>query len=486
MSDTRTVTGVLRTRSGQPFANKTMTWSPAPRRAVAREGVGFVDERFFSVTGADGAVNVDVVPGQYLVMVSLADADRYIQVTIPEGEGTFNIADGMYQEVPATPSEPWETTRILLRSFLSTTSGAANPHSQGAMPAPPTVVTGAGGPAAPAAPYDMLTKSYRYAAGTLANVARFDGGGGKPYFTDYRRFPVATRAATGGNANDGEDAVSWRAGFVVDAAALAFRVVGSSVFNYRMIVDGRYVSVTPTSMTTGGRQYIVLDFGTKAVRVVQIEGSQAAALDGIHIAPADTVTRLEEAPFGALMFGDSFTGATGVPAGRDGDGLAVVAGDHLGLPLWASGVGGSGYVATAGGTVFALPQRIGTDIQRYVDEKGAPPQLVIVAMGINDIGSGGIAPAAATCFDIIRNRCPAALVFVLGPWDRAAPLAPDAGYAEVKASIITALTGRTGFFFIDSQGIDFTKSDATHPDAAGHQALGVWLNGRIRSLVAQT
>jgi lysophospholipase L1-like esterase len=486
MSETRNVTGVLHTLSGQPFANKTMIWTRTDRRAVARDGVGFVDERFFSVTGPDGEVNVDVVPGVYLVMVSLADADRFIQITIPVGDGSFNIADGMHQEVPTTPAEPWTTTRNLLRAYFAGNNNAPNPHSLSAMPAPPTVVTGAGSPSAPAAPYDTLTRSYRYAADTLGDVVRFDGGADKPYFTDFRRFPVATMAETGGNVLDGEDAGSWRVGVVADAAAIAFRVVGSSVYRYRMIVDGRYVSFETTSMAAGGRQYIVLDFGTKAVRTVQIEGSRAAAIDGIHVAPADTVTKLQEAPFGALIFGDSFVTSTGVPSERDGDGLAVVAGDHLGMPVWASGVGSSGYVATAGGTVFALPQRIGADIQRYVAQKGAQPQVVIVAMGINDIGAGGIVPAAATCFDIIRNRCPAALVFVMGPWDRAAPLAPAAGYPEARNSILTALAGRAGFFFIDTEGIDFTKADSTHPDLAGHQTLGFWLSARIRVLVQET
>ena len=110
MSDApRTITGVFRTPEGVVVANRTLTWYRAPRKTRAQGSSVIVDELFRTSTDAAGAINVAVVPGNYLVMVRLGDADRYFEVGVPDGTGALNISDLIDTQVaPITPSEVLE------------------------------------------------------------------------------------------------------------------------------------------------------------------------------------------------------------------------------------------------------------------------------------------------------------------------------------------------------------------------------------------
>lgn len=106
MSDIpRTITGVLRAPDGTPLANRSLTWFRARRRASTQGSSVIVDELFTTTLNANGEpVGTAVVPGDYLVRVRLADADRFIEVGVPEGSGTFDISDGVdTQAPPITP-----------------------------------------------------------------------------------------------------------------------------------------------------------------------------------------------------------------------------------------------------------------------------------------------------------------------------------------------------------------------------------------------
>jgi lysophospholipase L1-like esterase len=232
-------------------------------------------------------------------------------------------------------------------------------------------------------------------------------------------------------------------------------------------------------VATGGRQYIVLDFGSKAEREIVIEGALAAAIDGIHVAPGDSVTLPEATPFRALVLGDSVT--AGIGAGLAGDGFVPVLADALGIEAWASGVSGSGYVADAGDSVFTLGERLQADVARFLVFGRA--DVIVMALGLNDLGLTGIGTQAAAAFDAIRAWAPEALVMVLAPWDAAAPGAPAADYLAAKAEIIAAADERSGFWFIDNQGIAYSKADAVHPDSTGHGVLGEWLALAIRAAI---
>jgi lysophospholipase L1-like esterase len=380
---------------------------------------------------------------------------------------------------PARPAPAWMATRNRLRTHLLANDGADSPHVVPMMADPPTIITGAGSASAPPAPYDGLTQSYRYAAGTLDGVMRFEGGGEAAYFTDYRRFPVATLGASGGNMGGGQEATVWRGRVLADAAEVAFRVLGGVANAYRFIVDGAYISASPTSIVTGGRQYIVLDFGSKAEREIIIEGALASAIDGVHVAPGDSLALPPALPVRALVLGDSVT--AGIGAGFAGDGMALVMADALGIEAWASGVSGSGYVATAGGSVYTLAERLAADVGRF--QAFGTTDLVIVALGLNDMGLSGIEAEASACLDAIRQAAPDALVMVLPPWDAAAPGAPSADYLAAKAAIASAAQGRSGFWLLDCGGVAYSKADAVHPDTEGHGVLGEWLALAIRAAI---
>jgi len=380
----------------------------------------------------------------------------------------------------AKPGLAWATTRNRLRAYLAANAGAADPHAVPAMADPPMITTGAGSTDAPPAPYAGLTQSHRFASGTLNAAMRFEGGGEAAYFTDYRRFPAATRAASGGNVGNGLEAIVWRGRVLADAQAVAFRVLGGAANRYRFIVDGAYVSAEPVSMETGGRQYVVLDFGSKAQREIVVEGALVAAIDGIHVAPGDGLVLPPAPAFRALVLGDSVT--AGIGAEFAGDGFVPVMGDALGIETWASGVSGSGYVATAGGSVYRLADRLAGDLARFQAYGAA--DLVIVALGVNDLGLMDIGGQATACLDAIRTAAPRALVVVVAPWDAEAPTTASAHYRSAKAQIVAAAEARGGFWFLDCEGLAYSKADAVHPDSAGHGLIGEWLALAIRSAVA--
>ncbi len=358
---------------------------------------------------------------------------------------------------------------------------SSNPQTLALMADPPTIIVpdpqfGAVDGASPGPGYEDMTVSYRHAAGTLTDVALCEGGGSATFFDDYRRFPVTTRGDSNGNVTTTEDATGWRVTTVANAQRIAFRVLSSSGNDaYRFIVDGHYVDRDHmVAGADGGRVFIVLDFGTKAERTITIESFAAWAIDGIHVAAGDTLTKPATKQLRGIVLGDSFT--TGTGATHQDDGYVTVASDYLGAELWASGVGGTGYVNTQSGTLFALPTRVAADLDRCIAFGSV--DVVVVAMGINDLGMPGIEDAASTCFDIIRQKLPDALVFVVGSWNPTAP-STDADYAAAKSAIQAAMGSRGGFWFLDPESVEYTKADTTHPDNSGHRTLGAWLAEQI-------
>lgn len=368
---------------------------------------------------------------------------------------------------------------IKLRHAMARAAANGNPHSKVVMASPPTITTTLTAEGAPSTATE-LTQAFRYSAGTQA--IRFVGGGDQLTSTFYRRFPVATQAATGGNtgANNGALANSWKAGVVVTSSKVAFRVFGSTA-PYRFIVDGQYVSLTGTTPanTTNTRGYIVHDYGSRATRTVHIEGDQSQGLDGIFVAPNDVVIPAPAPSIRAISLGDSYSTATG--ATFQGDGFFPIMCDYLGIgERWCAGVGGTGYIDDVGGTRYTLSQRLDADLNRMLAYGDI--DVVVVPMGYNDIGDGSVLAAANNVFDRVRAKCPYAVVLVVGPWDTAAPSATITGYSSTKTDIITAVGNRAGFYFIDIEGLAYTKSgDAVHPDDTGHATIGQGLNTRIRA-----
>lgn len=95
MSDTpRPLTGILRDGQGTVLPNRSLTWYRVPRKVLAQGSSVIVDELFTTQTDGSGQITgTALVPGKYLMRTRLADQDRYVEVSVPEGSGSVNIAD---------------------------------------------------------------------------------------------------------------------------------------------------------------------------------------------------------------------------------------------------------------------------------------------------------------------------------------------------------------------------------------------------------
>lgn len=359
-----------------------------------------------------------------------------------------------------------------LRSFVTANYNQPNPHNQGAMSSPPTVTT-----------YDNdqppgLTQEFRPANSTDALVT-YTGGRKKLLAAAYARFPASTEyiGGTGGTVGDGETQTVFRASVIATAAKVSFSMLDNEAV-YRFIVGSQYVSLAGTPIAgTSGRVYYELDFGSVARRVVSVEGILSQGFERVGLPAAAIPIERVSPPKRMIVVGDSFVWGAG--ATLNSDGLATVAGDMLGISdTWQSGAGGTGYINTSGGTKYNLQQRL-QDINSY-----GPWDAIVVAIGLNDIGqtAGAITTAVETCLASIRSANPAAPVFVVGPWDVNAPGAVVANYAVTKAAIQAGIH-IAGCWFLDPQGVTYTKSDASHPDTAGHKTLGDWLALAIKTAI---
>lgn len=372
----------------------------------------------------------------------------------------------------------WAAALPALRSFVTANYNQPNPHNQTVMPSPPVVTnegTSLPGGMAVNATITVPTQDtspIRILGGTL-----FSAGGNLRVYS-------AIIGASGGNGglSDGKECAGWRADFDVNAAVVVIRVPPTTA-GYRFIVNGRYVSLTPSQTvgTTGTTsEYFKLDFtsvGGKALRRISIEGDRTCGLNQVWVAAGDTIVRPSDTPKRIAFAGDSFTSGSLAP--QLSDNFAWVGADMLGLKYSLnSGSGGTGYVTTAGASV-KLFDRL-TDI----NTKG-PHDIIVVAMGVNDIGQAAatVTSEVRACMNSLRASNPSAQIFVVGPWDAAAPSAPAANYTTAKNAIIAGIPVGAGITFLDPQGVQYTKGDAVHPDTAGHKTLGDWTALQIKTAI---
>ena len=376
------------------------------------------------------------------------------------------VLSGLWQ------SSLYLVTKADLAAVFAGNVSNGNPHSRDAMGSPPSITITDGN-----TPPVGITQGLRYTDGTIIPYHTPLGGRPTVAQTFYETFTAAWVSS------GVEQTLGWRVAFDITASKFAVRFAGDSSSFIRFIIDGVYVSKTAVAPGgSGASVYNTLDFGSSAKRQVKIEAAFDQAIDGIYVPTGQTVALAASIYSGVLFFlGDSFTESTG--ATNNNDGYTTITGDYLGFDkMLSSGVGGTGYVNTASGTKYNLGQRLAAEIVRA--QSLGPVPIVVVAMGINDIGSSGVQTAAESCFETIRTALPDCLVFVLGPWDVNAPSAPVAGYAGCKSAIQAAVGSRSGFWFLDPQGVSYTKSDTTHPDTAGHLTLGLWLETAIRAAVS--
>jgi len=181
------------------------------------------------------------------------------------------------------------------------------------------------------------------------------------------------------------------------------------------------------------------------------------------------------------VVGDSFVEGTGSSFGGVSPYGLLGVPNYLGMYLGVdntrcSGSGGTGWNHVSGGRCNILDRN-------QLDVVATHPDVVVYAAGTNDADNP--AQAAANCASALtqtRASLPAAMIYVIGPWDGQAPAAMDAGLAAVRDALKSAAAGRGGVKFLDTTGVAFTKcGDMTHPDLVGHQTLALWVNKQVRT-----
>jgi len=201
--------------------------------------------------------------------------------------------------------------------------------------------------------------------------------------------------------------------------------------------------------------------------------SMASAADGRSTAytlPSDAATPQLPQPMPLVAFlGDSYTQGVG------GGGVTwpdLVGKDH-GWDIANLALGGTGYLRTSDERGCGRPY-----CGRYIEasqEIIGSPRIIFVAGGRNDLRleTADIAAAAEHLFADLRERYPAAQLFVVNPWYD--DDAPPAQLATVT-TVVRAAAGGAGAVFLETgqplEGEpDLIVDDGVHPNSDGYRAL---------------
>lgn len=245
-----------------------------------------------------------------------------------------------------------------------------NPRLSGLYPSPCLITVGASGGAAPAG----FTRAYDFSA----LGAPFVSGGGSPVtVSGATSFPVVTPSGT---AKVGRH---WRVSTLLDGTQVSFRLDsdGKAGGGYRFLVDGRYVSMAGTVSGSGADRWYTLRFAGRSKRRITVEGYGALRFWSAAVPDSDTLLNpVTGVSPRIVVVGDSNQEASAQVL--KGDGPVAMLGDYLGVEdIWASGVYGTGFMATNGGANYNYGQR-------RADWLGYAPQAVVWYMSNNDAYQG--------------------------------------------------------------------------------------------------
>lgn len=290
-----------------------------------------------------------------------------------------------------------------------------------------------------------LTNSYvvvthdayiRYIGGNV--FATTAGGAGNHYL-----FPAANETPAAGNCTGTLSNFGWAVEFQTDATKIDIQSDPHATVLWRVMVDGQYVTKTGQNLrASGGISHNVLDFtntfgGARKERRITFECSQGQGFYGIAVAPTEKIWKPRDTDNGRLIVGgDSITcGDVGVT--MCGKSFARVLGKLLGYTdVWSSGVGSTGYLATASGLRVKLRDRI-TDITNN------NPDIIVLADGINDssFSTGAITTEVTAVLNAIRAVPSLALIpiVVLGNFSGGTAGATAQGVETAIRAGVTAM-----------------------------------------------
>lgn len=250
-------------------------------------------------------------------------------------------------------------------------------------------------------------------------------------------------------------------------------------------VDGRQVArvasadLTAAGIAAGSMARLPISFTAARDRIIKVVGDRSHSyIAGFNIEAGQSLFFPASMPKGArtIFAGDSFIegeGAVAEPTIVNWVSWALGWEDS-----WNSGSGSTGYVND--GTRQSL-------IDRYVNDiVNRAPDRVIIAMGFNDTSQplGTVVSAAETIWDAILAANAYVDLIVVGPW-------PNSGGSTTITPALADLDGALAaeaaarslpYISPIGDGLTFTRSDATHPDPAGHKKIGMYLAGRIAQL----
>lgn len=334
----------------------------------------------------------------------------------------------------------------------------------------------------------VVNPLFRYAGGTIAQA-----GGSFPDDTAVR--------ATGLDSTFG--GLTFATEFAYTGASFEFlskfRVTGS---RYRVWVDGVIASTVngPAGSPDGAIYRYLVTLPDARARTIRLDFSADNYFSGVARASTASVSYPTSHVKGprCIVFGDSFIEGTG--ATDPYNAIPARIGLHTGwIDTWASGSGGTGYLATpvspAGRKTFR--GRSATDLV------ATAPDIVVLCGGYNDSASTGAAVGteAGLLFDALATGIPAAEVIIVGPWGRTVAQATTGDLQRRDA--IQAQAVSHGFYFVDPVGEGwitgtgnssspagdgnadvYIGSDNAHPTDAGHAWIASRIVGHMRALGA--
>jgi lysophospholipase L1-like esterase len=157
------------------------------------------------------------------------------------------------------------------------------------------------------------------------------------------------------------------------------------------------------------------------VRLIEFE--LAFPMQKVIVKPDATVWAPKRPRTRAIHVGDSFT-LDNVTSDNTVSRLTpypVAFGRMMGWDSWVSGVGGSGYLATGGGSVVKFRDRLQADVIAH------SPDVVVWAGGHNDGGfsAAAVRAEARLCWEAVRSALPDARQIVVSPFSQFATITAE-------------------------------------------------------------
>ncbi|RCL84560.1 MAG: SGNH/GDSL hydrolase family protein [Microbacterium sp.] len=279
-------------------------------------------------------------------------------------------------------------------------------------------------------------------------------------FPDYQ-FAKARYLTDPSAGNGGPGAVE----FLYDGASFEFVSKGAGQ-KVLIVVDGEYVSKTPTTFTIdGSTYYLPVTFATAKPRKIRIEFLDQVILGFVRFEATATLTAPRtSAPF-MMIAGDSFS--EGVGGGYSNVPWWRTFADALGIPnVWSASLGGTGWLKTGPSGRATIRGRMATDVYPYA------PDILVLAAGIND-ASVPYSEAAiktevlATIADVRENLPNTLLVvvdtFASGGVEKNVSLIPI--HKGIKAACTEASVPFLSVFELPMLGVPFSTTLAANANA---------------------